>query len=529
MPEPEVESIASQVFGIPELFLLVLSYLAPTGNATISSIDTPTLASLARVSRNISNAALDALWRSMYRPDAIARLLPDDAYYVDGKQNDEYKLRRPLTAEDFVVFDKYAYRVHYVDFSNSSAKLQRGSELFPYFKDFRYPLLPSLKDFRWEPSVYNGSIGALYLISPDGPVPSREFTLLMWSEIDKSPNESEAIRQTIDAFNDPALPWLPDVERMHLRTLEFLPAARDAVQRLANLERFSFDLSADPRLFRRLAALPRLKSLDTRNLPYEAMSLVPPESTSFPVLESLRISGDIRALSACLPLVSSPHLNTVRLIPRRDTPSVSPSLFESLVPEHIPARTTTLTHFAFTSPLGRGTVALRLVIASFAPLHACHNLETFRVDADSGELLLTDTDIHAMAAAWPHLVDILISPPRLVSHSSSAVTLYSLWAFAIGCPGLLHLAIEVDADVSEAFNVPNDEIQPNANRPRMKDFVLFCSPCGDPVVVIAFIKQAFPNVDARAFQAYGTVQRPEDKARWGRVTAALDPGLDSLL
>jgi hypothetical protein len=79
------ESVGSHFFAIDELLLLVLSYLSPP-KATISSIDTDPLANLARVSRSISDAALDALWRSMHRPDAIVRLLPADAY--DTVQND---------------------------------------------------------------------------------------------------------------------------------------------------------------------------------------------------------------------------------------------------------------------------------------------------------------------------------------------------------------------------------------------------------------------------------------------------------
>ncbi|KAF7305478.1 hypothetical protein HMN09_00800600 [Mycena chlorophos] len=521
----EPESVASQVFSIPELLLLVLSHLAPTGKrGSMFSIDTQALASLSRVSRATSEAALDALWRRMYRPDAFVRLLPEDAYCKGPEANAEFQLLRPLTEQDFAVFDKYAYRVHYVDFSNSSAKLRRGCEVFPHFKDFRFPLLPLLKEFRWEASVY--SIGALYLISPRGPVPSEHLGLLLWGEIDDV-DEAGVVKQTIHAFNDPALPWLPDVERMSLRTLEFLPGVRDALRRLENVQNISFDLRADPLLFSHLATLPQLKSLDTRHLSSSALSRVDIDQACFPVLESLRLSGAIEPLSQCISLITSPQLSNVRLTPQSGTSAIPSSLLAALVPLDIPARTTALTRFDISAPHGRGST-LALDMAVFAPLHACHNLEVFRVDADPTTLSLTETDVHAMAAAWPRLLEIHIVPPHS-AESSGRVSLYALWAFAVGCPDLRHLAIEVDANIPEPFAPPtgSDVVLPKPDRPLMTDFILFCAPCGDPEVVSAFIKLAFPNVDARAFQAYGTVHNPEDKKRWGKVTAALPIGDDA--
>jgi hypothetical protein len=101
--EESEESIGSQFFAIQELLLLVLSYISPPGKVTMSSIDTKTLANLARVSRNLSNAALDALWRSMYQPAAIVRLLPEDTYQIwtvgslDGDAIQKEEVRKPAS------------------------------------------------------------------------------------------------------------------------------------------------------------------------------------------------------------------------------------------------------------------------------------------------------------------------------------------------------------------------------------------------------------------------------------------------
>ncbi|KAJ7484973.1 hypothetical protein B0H11DRAFT_2279262 [Mycena galericulata] len=536
------DSIGSQFFAIHELLLLVLSYLSPPGKATIGSIDTDTLANLARVSRTISDVTLDALWRSIHQPNAIVSLLPVDVCEIiehfddgdDGRKTEEYRLRRPLMAGDFVAFDKYVPRIRFVDFSNSSKLLGRGCELFPYIKPFRDPILPALIDFRWEPSVVNGSIGAFHLLSREASVPSHEFTLLMWGEIVHIPGESDVIAGTIDAFNDPALPWLPDVKKLTLRTIHYLPAVKTAIHRLANLEHFSCDLRLDANLFQTLTALPCLRFVDFRSLPADAAIPVSPESQSFPALEGLRISGTLSSIYALLPLVSSPDLLSVRLIAKDfQSRPIEPDLFALLLPPTVPARAATLQHFTFAGPpaSARAPGLARLALADFAPLHACHALQTFRVDIDALRLVLTDSDVRAMARAWPALRVLTVMPPRASPRPPPDVHLYALWEFAVHCPRLRQLALEVDAEVSGPFRSEDEDagdvdlihvpIQ-GSDRAPMEEVTLFCSPCGDPALVAAFLNAAFPRLPASAFHAYPPKGRAGDKERWAAVAAALD-------
>ncbi|KAJ7207875.1 hypothetical protein GGX14DRAFT_543474 [Mycena pura] len=520
--------IATHVFAIHELLLLILSYFSPPGKGTISAIDTASLASLARVSRNISDAAIDGLWRSMYRPDAIIRLLPADSYEIESAdKNGKYRLRRPLTSHDFAAFDKYASRIRFVDFSNSSRILVRGCEIFPYIKEFRDPVLPSLEVFRWEPSVVNGSIGAFHLLSREASLPREEFTLLMWAEIEHTPNETDAIARTIDAFNDPTLPWLPDVRKLTLRTLHYLPAVMTAVQKLESLEYLSCDLCVDAPLFERLASIPCLRFIDLRHLPSESTRSVSANSPSFPALETLRISGTISSIYAFLPHISSPNLLSVRLLPQENLQSIDSALFSLLLSPTLPARTSTLTHFTFA---GRTSLSeatrLRLVLAAFAPLYACRALQTFCVDTDPMQLVFRDADVHAMAAAWPNLVVLSITPPRTGRLPVTPdVRLYTLSALASGCPHLSQLALEVDAEVIQPFRAEAEggslAIMGAQARPPMKSLMLFCSPCGDPALVADFLRVAFPNLSAQEFHAYSTPFRPVDKQKWAAVTAAL--------
>ncbi|KAJ7102850.1 hypothetical protein C8R44DRAFT_887577 [Mycena epipterygia] len=528
MSDPE-ESIGSRFFAIQELLLLVLEYLSPR-TGTISSVDSNSLANLARVSRNISDAALDALWRRMIQPDAIVRLLPADSYEKvestrwdddNGCSVKEYRLRRPLTSSDFAAFDKYAPRIHFVDFSNSSRILGPGCELFPYIKPFRDPILPWLADFRWEPSVINGSIGAFHLLSRDASLPSQEFSLLMWSEIEHVVGESDAIAKTIDAFNNPALLWLPDVKKLTLRTVHYLPAVKAAVLNLSNLEHFSCDLRLDAPLFAGLAALPRLRFIDLRWLPPDAAKTVSPDSQSFHALEGVRISGTLSSIYTLLPLISSPDLLSVRLITNDfQSGTIEPSLLSLLLPPSIPSRTSTLAHFTFSGPSSSAPRLRRLVLAAFAPLHACHALQTFRVDIDTKQLIFTDADVFAMARAWPALTVLNISPPRISPRPAPEVHLYALWAFATGCPRLRQLALEVDAEVSAPFH-KGDEPMARISHPPIEDLELYCSPCGDPALVAEFLNLAFPQLPARVFHAYPTKYRPEDEQKWAAVTASL--------
>ncbi|KAJ7667409.1 hypothetical protein B0H17DRAFT_1210209 [Mycena rosella] len=530
MAESE-ESIGSRFFAIHELLLLVLSYLSPP-KATISSIDTDSLANLARVSRNISDAALDALWRSIHQPDAIVRLLPADAYEISETEDeerdtriDEYRLTRPLTPNDFAAFDKYVPRIRYVDFSNSSKILGAGCEVFPYLKAFRDPILPSLVDFRWEPSVVNGSIGAFHLLSRAASLPGQEFSLLMWSEIEHFPGESDAIARTIDAFNDPALPWLPDVKKLTLRTLHYLPAVRTAILNLTNLEHFSCDLRLDATVFQGLAALPRLRFVDLRWLPPDAAKTVSPDSQSFRALEGLRISGTLTSIETLLPLVSSPTLLSVRLLAKDfQSRPISPALLALLLTPAAPTRAATLTHFTFTGPARSSAPRLaRLDLAAFAPLHACAALQTFRIDIDAAQLVFRDADVRAMAHAWPALAVLAVVPPRPASRRPPALHLYALWALATRCPHLRQLALEVDAGAAQVFRAEDegDGGAAPSSRRAMEELTLYCSPCGDPMFVADFLHRAFPQLPACAFHAYPPATRPEDGDKWTAIVASL--------
>ncbi|KAJ7765676.1 hypothetical protein B0H16DRAFT_1717594 [Mycena metata] len=474
------ESIASRFFGIDELLRLVLAYLTPASGFRVSLLDArhvkpDTLANLARVSRKISGPALDALWSSINQPEAIIGLLPVDAVELtDGDGDAQYRLTRPLAPEDFVNFDKYAPRIHCVDFTGPARyrRLTPGCELLPYIKDFRDPIFPALKEFIWEPSANKGAVGAFHLLSREASVPRDEFHLLSW-QVERGAVDSDAMAKTFDAFTDPGLPWLPNVKRLTLCTHFYSPPLRPNLGTLPNVEHFSCQPRISTSSFEDFSALPNLRRLDIRLL-----------------------KGDFD------------YIHT--------------SLLASLFPPTISACAASLVHFEFVNPkpirwAHEGPAPLQFAI--FTPLYECSGMQVFSVDASRGaRLVITDSDVRAMARSWPAL-RVLSLQEAARPASAHGLHLYdTLWPLATECPQLSRLELTVDSDVAKAFNAEN---QRNDHEVEMESVILNSSPCGDPLLIADFLNKAFPRFSAEAFVAFPTKERQEDAEKWAKVAAAL--------
>ncbi|KAJ7484983.1 hypothetical protein B0H11DRAFT_1147617 [Mycena galericulata] len=286
--------------------------------------------------------------------------------------------RRPLTAGDFVVFDKYAPRICFVDFSNSSKLLGRGCKLFPYIKPFRDPILPALIDFRWEPSVVNGSIGAFHLLSREASVPSHEFTLLMWGEIMHIPGESDVIAGTIDAFNVPALPWRQEADPPH----------HPLSPRRQNSHPPTYKSGA---LF--------LRSSSRREPLPDSCSPPAHQFRRLPLASNGRCDPRVPGIAKFPRPGRPPHLRLPIPAHRARPLRPPPPAHRPRARRHPPAL-----HLR-RPPRQRA----RLALADFASLHASRALQTFRVDIDALRLVLTDSDVRGGAR--------LARPPRAHHHA----------------------------------------------------------------------------------------------------------------
>ncbi|KAJ6632125.1 hypothetical protein B0H10DRAFT_1937818 [Mycena sp. CBHHK59/15] len=422
------DSAASHFFAIQELLLLVLDYISPP-KATIQSSDRNSLAALARVSRNISGAALDALWRSIYQP-------------------------------------------------GPSKILERGCELLPYIKAFRDPILPALAEFHWEPSVGDGSICAFHLLSRQAFIPSDKLTLVMWSEIEHSNAESDVLADTINAFNDPALPWLPDVKRCSSAPSTISPhQGRSPTSKLA--------------------AIPHLRFLDLRSILGDVPADILP-ALSFPALDSLRLHGTQSSVRALLPLISSPVLFDVHLHPK-DFQTTEPDLFALLLPPTVPSRHSMLTHFTFSGLYGLSPHVRTLELAAFAPLHVCRALQTFCVDVVMDELVFTDADSARWPVRGPRSPCSSLHPGLGPASRAPCAPVYAVGACR-GLPAPAAAPVAVDADVTDAFRVEDA----TGSCETMEELQLLYSPCGKPEIVAAFLNAAFPS----CLRMGSTHQRP---------------------
>ncbi|KAJ7698648.1 hypothetical protein B0H17DRAFT_325096 [Mycena rosella] len=114
-----------------------------------------------------SDPALDLLWTNLTRPSQIVHLLPDEVYELTKSR--QYNLKRALVESDFTVFDKYASRVKFVDFSSYFTSITGGCELLSTLKSFRDPIFPRLLGFDWHPTAKFNTVGAFHLISLSKP------------------------------------------------------------------------------------------------------------------------------------------------------------------------------------------------------------------------------------------------------------------------------------------------------------------------------------------------------------------------
>ncbi|KAK7037875.1 hypothetical protein R3P38DRAFT_528361 [Favolaschia claudopus] len=140
----------------------------------------------------------------------------------------------------------------------------------------------------------------------------------------------------------------------------------------------------------------------------------------------------------------------------------------------------------------------------------------------------------AIAHAWPLLTPLVIALPRAKRAAPPNVRLYGLWDLASRCQRLRTLAIEVDAEVADAFRAWNDssgadgEDSSESRRTLsghsvvMEELMLFSSPCGDkPLLVADFLNRAFPRLPERAFHVYWSGERQDGRQWWDVVAEVL--------
>ncbi|KAK7059688.1 hypothetical protein R3P38DRAFT_2837250 [Favolaschia claudopus] len=548
-----MESAAHHFICIRELYDLLLVQLSLEENPS-DKTDRVSIARLARASRLTSGPALDVLWSKVTRPSQIMRLFPEDALQLAGMFGGEYTLLRPLKESDFVAFDKYAPRVHFVDFSKSFTGLGAGCEFLSTIKMHRNPIFPHLRSFEWHPTTRFNTVGAFHLISREHNVPRDEFALTMWGNIssrDAGPRypapeffTGAGLAETIDSFRSPLSSWLPDVPSLSINTGNYLAkqVLLQGLQSLSKLQHFyaraSGSLGAE--ILDHLALLPNLKTLHIGDEDEKSISLLHDSvrrrelttgSASFPALESLEIYGPYLALTTFVMLITSQFLHAVCLNVTDAHPIDSSIFFELTAPS---GRSSLLRHFAFyTQDHAVADHERRAVFSmtSFEPLLACRNLETLDINFDAYKVEFDDADLEKMANAWPHLETLKVFSryTQQFCWADPQVHLYTLWSLVEKCRNIRRIEMPVDARVCSQFVPPR---YPSHTRPAtsgsfsMEKIGFFLSPCGSPAHVAAFLNFAFPHL----IEFFAGPPKNDGTCRtqtWAQVREAL-PGVDRM-
>lgn len=445
-----------------------------------------------------------------------------------------------------MVFDKYAPRVQFVDFSNNFTSLGAGCEFFSTLKMLRDPIFPRLLELEWHPSVKFNTVGAFHLISRRFNVPRDEFSLTLWGNLnapDTAPTSSESqfltgagLAETIDLFQRPLSSWLPDVPGLSINTGNYLtkPAMLEGLQSLSNLQHFharaSRSLGAE--IIVHLACLPHLKTLhigneDERSITVLCETVTTCGPLSFPALESVEIYSSYSALNSFLGVITSDFLHSACLNVT-DLHPIEPSIFSLLTTP--PTRLSTLRHVLFyTEDRAIAEVGRRALftMAAFEPLLACTNLETFDLNVDAYKVDFGDRDLKKIANAWPRLTSLKVFSryTQQYNWSDPQVHLYTLWTLVEKCRDLRRLEFAVDARIDGPFPPPPGGAVSGLYA--MDKLGFFLSPCGAPTHVADFLNLAFPHLTDFFAGAPKEETVGHSTQVWTQVREAL-PGVDPI-
>ncbi|KAJ7432392.1 hypothetical protein FB451DRAFT_1197099 [Mycena latifolia] len=424
-----------------ELYEHCLTYLVPPRTP---SVEFGVLARLARTSKATSELALNTLWRTLFSPSPILRLLPPDASeLVQGT----HVLKRPLAEADFGLFDKYAHRVRIVDFSDFTRN-GMGCDLFASLKIHRDPIFPRLWEMDWHPSTKFNTVDAFHLLSRA--VPAEKFSLTIWDGSLAPSGRPSDPRGIAALLTEPFASWIPDVRSLRLEiTTAYLSTANilGGLQALTTLQHLVVGFAVGPDILTHLVFLPQLLSLHLREADEQCLEAVKQKADehrrrtdqrSLPALEKFSITQpcEYPGLSILLDLITSSALHTIVFgLSSRDP--VDLSFLHLVTGPDTSERWRSLRHVEFEITPEPGSSVPPLPSTLLDPLYACPNLTTVRFRA---VMHLTDDDIERMGSSWPNL-------EILDAHTGVQPTVHldALSALAARCLRLQEIQISVDA------------------------------------------------------------------------------------
>lgn len=384
-----------------------------------------------------------------------------------------------LSQADAAAFDKYTHRVRELNIFDAKSAQQIGDLCL-----LRHTaLFPNLRELVWVFSqdtlaiipLLQPSIKKIELVYPleDGigsEVPSPQSHVMALRLLPSHIPNLESLTTTNNSW------------RLCSETLS------ESLLHLHHLRELCCDRDLEVRTLKFLSKLPTL-----RELRFDAVSQndFPPLSPGgFPALENFHMGDIIPNVMQVIDSISSPYIKkcTVDFLDATDD-------FTPLITLITSRWSSTLTSFSLASYNAEDPPCV-FPMTALELLYTCRQLKTFEVQHDL-ILELNDSDVDAIASAWPKLQILLIYPqmPR-----PPKVTLPALRRLVQKCPQLDWLTIPIDASTTPPLApslLSNDQDTNRVSVLRLEKSI-----CGDAKCVSQFIRRAFPSLHSLSVGAW---------------------------
>ncbi|KAJ6548471.1 hypothetical protein B0H19DRAFT_189546 [Mycena capillaripes] len=461
---------------IPEIVEPICLDLGPYPPSWLPCEETRDLANLARTSALFLNAALDVLWEVQYGLYNILRCMPEDLW--DGQP---IRLRslgtlnatRPITAADWERPLFYLSRIREFEGGHPQdmASIKLFTELCSTLPTRHW--FPNLRILEW--CCHNPAL------LPGFPMIAPRPTKLRVSRIGNRGDLSALARGVDGRLLTNVSIGCHDSGADAFRT-RISPFIR-SMARLQRLRIHDLDQAA----FEHLAMLPSLESLKIAKLEDEPFSAVPQLDAAAPFSGLKELEITTRTVQTALVVIASVSgpLTSIDVYIKdwnHKTPMAEVSrLFATL-------RSTTPQLRKLGITLEPDTPSYHQTLnAALEHLFRLRNLEKVSLTAGEG-WDLDNALVIAMARAWPNLTALHLRPD-LPTHVTRRLTLTALRAFALHCPKLSVLGLDIDA------RVPLEDLPTAKDAQRsLTTLCLGYSPIADSSVVASALFIMFPEL-----------------------------------
>ncbi|EMD35855.1 hypothetical protein CERSUDRAFT_124465 [Gelatoporia subvermispora B] len=504
-----VAKLALQHFGIcrgwphpPDAFVKLLSLMHDCLRTPdiipliLQHLSQGSLAAVARVCLNLSEYALDNLWRDQDGLSNLAKCFPQDAWEIVLAHevgvfwhSSYFRFTRSLEPDDWVRFNYYSCRVKNLSYpcyqTTSSGVptcdvLDQAALMTLAVSEQSITLLPSLREL---------FLNLNDVHSEEQQIP---FTVLFGPQLKKLSVAASPFPGRLLASIPRLSPNLDDLTIAH--------QIRDSLQIAELAQIFSSDFAlrrCDIRMPRAVAQirdvlqwLASSPTLSTLRFSLRLPSVTGSEADSnritqelssarFKVIENLSIIADsATAVSSILPLFSS-------------SPIQSLDIQLEIAPPHPDVLELVQTLTCVCDPISLKRLHLNSVGTwDVRPLLSFHNLEdmslvSFPPDTD-------DTELKGYVTAWPRLRRLDVrSPKRYRNGGVLKLTLQALIYLADACPKLQRLRIALDAREIPVIAPPQPELPSRFQS--LDEFQLRCFAVANPHEVAKFVHELIPE------------------------------------